>query len=157
MNKEDDLVLTLLLHVGKHDDQASETAARAMAGREDLVPALILLLTDENGDRRWWGTRCLEVIGGREAERLLATQLLDSADDVRCVAAIALGRLRSEQHLGAIVERLADSSAWVRDSACDALAMMGDIAVPALAGALSDERQGVRVRAAGRVAPDAHE
>jgi HEAT repeat protein len=61
---------------------------------------------------------------------------------------LGLGELRYSQATSALVARLADDSGWVRDSAADALAMLGEPALAALVEALVDHRDGVRVRAA---------
>jgi HEAT repeat protein len=50
--------------------------------------------------------------------------------------------------LPALTLLLADPSGWVRGAAADALALIGEPAVPALGEALQDPREGVRVRAA---------
>jgi HEAT repeat protein len=47
-----------------------------------------------------------------------------------------------------LIGRLADPSGWVSDCASDALAMIGEAAVPALVEAIRDSLDGVRVRAA---------
>jgi HEAT repeat protein len=143
-----DLVQLLLSAIATGDDAATEVASRALAGRRSLVPALRPLLTDVDPDRRWWAVRTLALIGGEDAARLIVERLADSDEATRCAAALGLGQLRYSQAAPALIARLADHGGWVRDSAADALAMLGEAAIAALVEALADHRDGVRVRAA---------
>ncbi len=144
----DDLIQTLLDAVDSEDDQTAEAAAQACTGRTNILPALIPLLDDPDIDRRWWATRTLVLIGGPAAQSLLHRMAEDADEGVRCVAMFGLGTLRAEQAIGTLVLLLAHPSGWVRDSAADALALIGEPAVAALIQALGDPRDGVRVRAA---------
>lgn len=143
-----DLIEALLSALAAGDDEAAEAAAQACAGRADLIPALLPLLADADADRRWWGVRALALMGGAEAAALAEARLADPDEATRCAAALALGQLRAVASIPALVAALADGSGWVRDSAADALAMIGEPALPALLAALADARDGVRVRAA---------
>ena len=145
---EPDLVQALLSAIASGDDAATEAAAQALAGKRSLLPALRPLLTDADPDRRWWAVRTLALIGGDDAARLIIERLADDDEPTRCAAALGLGELRYSQATSALVARLADDSGWVRDSAADALAMLGEPAITALVEALADHRDGVRVRAA---------
>ncbi len=147
----DDLVQTLLDALAAADDDAAEAAAQAMENRAELLPALRPLLADADPDRRWWGVRALALVGGPEAARLSEESLADADEAIRCAAALALGHLRAAQAVPALMARLADASGWVRDSAADALALIGEPALAALTDALADPRDAVRVRAAGAV------
>lgn len=143
-----DRIQALLDAISAGDDAAAEDAARACAGRAALLPALRPLLADADTDRRWWAVRTLALIGGEEAQALLAGRLGDPDEATRCAAALGLGQLRAADAVPALIAGLADRSGWVRDSSADALAMIGDPALPALVQALADPRDGVRVRAA---------
>ena len=145
---ESDLVQALLSAVACGDDAATEATVQALAGWQSLLPALRPLLTDADPDRRWWAVRTLALIGGDNAARLMIERLTDEDESTRCAAALGLGQSGHSQATSALVARLADDSGWVRDCAADALAMLGDPAIPALVGALADQRDGVRVRAA---------
>jgi HEAT repeat protein len=46
-----------------------------------------------------------------------------------------------------LIAALRDASGWMRDSAADALSMIGDAALPALVDAMADSRDPIRVRA----------
>jgi HEAT repeat protein len=145
---ESDLIQALVSAVASRDDVAAEVAAQALAGKTYLLPALRPLLADVDPNRRWWAVRTLALVGGDDAARLLIEGLADPDESTRCAAALGLGELRFTQAIAALVGRLADDSGWVRDSAADALAMLGALAVAALTEALADHRDGVRVRAA---------
>jgi HEAT repeat protein len=143
-----DLIQNLLDAVASRDDERTEACARACAGQTRLLPALRPLLAGGDDDRRWWAVRTLALIGGPQATPLLVERLADQDVAVQCAAALGLGELRSEAAISALAARLADPNGWVRDSAADALAMIGEAAVPALVEAMADPRGGVRVRAA---------
>lgn len=144
-----DTVQALLDAIAAGDDVQAETVAASFAGRSDRLPALRPLLADTDANRRWWGVRVLALIGGEEAVALAIRHLTDPDEATRCAAALALGYLKASEAVPELIARLADESGWVRDSAADALALIGEGAVLALVGALADHRDGVRVRAAG--------
>lgn len=143
-----DLVAALIEASDAGDDDAAEEAVQALAGQHDLLPALRPLLADSDTDRRWWAVRALAVLGSPDAATAAAGRLSDPDEATRCAAALALGQLRAATHAPALATALADRSGWVRDSAGDALAMLGETALPTLLAALADPRAGVRVRAA---------
>lgn len=144
-----DTIQALIDAIRAGDDDATERAVQALIGRSDLMPALRPLLADTNADRRWWGVRALALMGSDEAEAAAAEHLDDPDEATRCAAALTLGQLGSAAAVPALTARLADPSGWVRDSAGDALALIGEPALPALVTALTDSRDGARVRAAG--------
>lgn len=143
-----DIAQMLIDAIRTKDDNAAERAVKAFAGRSDLLPALRPLLADSDMDRRWWAVRTLAILGGAEAEAAAAEHLEDPDEATRCAAALALGQLAAAAAVPALTARLADSSGWVRDSAGDALALIGEPALPALVEALASQHDGVRVRAA---------
>ncbi len=142
-----DLIAALIeaLEIG---DDAAEAAVQTLAGRSDLLPALRPLLADNDADRRWWAVRALAVLGGSAAAAAAAEHLADPDEATRCASALALGQFRGAAHMDALAAALTDRSGWVRDSAADALAMIGEPALRALVAALTDPRAGVRLRAA---------
>jgi len=146
-----DRVQVLLDAIAAGDDEAAERAAQACAGQTALLPALRPLLADADPDRRWWAVRALAAVGGTEAGALLILRLRDSDEATRCAAALGLGQLKHAEAIPALTANLADASGWARDSAADALAMIGEPALPALVEALRDGRDAIRVRAAGAV------
>ena len=148
-----DPIQTLLDAVASGDDEKAEESARACAGQHRLLPALRPLLADADDDRRWWAVRTLALIGSTQAAPLLVEKLADRDAAVQCAASLGLGKLRFAAAVPELIGRLADPNGWVRDCASDALAMIGEAAVPALVEAMRDPRDGgppdgVRVRAA---------
>jgi Uri superfamily endonuclease len=144
-----DAVQALLDAIGAGDDEAAERVAQSCAGQTALLPALRPLLADAEPDRRWWAVRTLAVIGGEEAGVLLMSRLHDSDEATRCAAALGLGQLQSTAAIPALLAQLGDANGWVRDIAADALAIIGEPALPALVQTLNDGPDGSRVRAAG--------
>lgn len=142
-----DLIQALIDAVAAEDDAQAERVAQAFAMQPFVLPALRPLLSDPNADRRWWAVRSLALIGGEDAERLLIEHLTDEDEATRCAAALALGQLRSETAIPHLLAALRDASGWMRDSAADALVMIGDPALPGLVDAMADSRDPIRVRA----------
>ena len=89
------------------------------------------------------------MIGGEEAGVLLMSHLSDPDEATRCAASLGLGQLRAAAAVPALTAQLGDANGWVRDTAADALAMIGEPALPALVEVLNDGQEGARVRAAG--------
>jgi HEAT repeat protein len=147
MSDSSDLIQALLDAVAAGDDEQAERVALAFATQPFVLPALRPLLGDPSPDRRWWAVRSLALIGGPEAERLLIERLSDEDEPTRCAAALALGQLRAEAAIPHLLAALRDASGWMRDSAADALSLIGDQALPALVEAMSDARDPIRVRA----------
>jgi HEAT repeat protein len=144
-----DTIQALLDAIGAGDDEAAERVAQTCAGQTALLPALRPLLADAEPDRRWWAVRTLAVIGSDEAGALLMSRLRDPDEATRCAAALGLGQLRTAAAVPALTAQLGDANGWVRDTAADALAMIGEAALPALVAMLNDGPDGTRVRAAG--------
>ena len=144
-----DAIQALLDAIDAGDDEAAERVAQTCAGQTALLPALRPLLADAEPDRRWWAVRTLAVIGGEEAGALLMSHLSDPDEATRCAAALGLGQLRATAAIPALTAQLGDANGWVRDTAADALAMIGEPALPALVEMLNDGPDGARVRAAG--------
>jgi HEAT repeat protein len=136
------------------DEERREVAALALGcmGRDALDP-LAELLSDPDGDLRWWAARSLAEVGGVGASSLLRPALLDEEADVRACVCLALGRIGAVEAAPELAARLADESEFVAAIAADALSMLGKSAVDALAQMLRHERPTVRllaVRALGR-------
>ena len=144
-----DAIQALLDAIDAGDDEAAERVAQTCAGQTALLPALRPLLADAEPDRRWWAVRTLAAIGGEEAGALLMSRLSDPDEATRCAAALGLGQLRATAAIPALTAQLGDANGWVRDTAADALAMIGEPALPALVETLNDGPDGARVRAAG--------
>ena len=137
-----DTIQALLDAIDAGDDEAAEHVAQTCAGQTALLPALRPLLADADPDRRWWAVRTLAVIGGEEAGALLMSCLIDPDEATRCAAALGLGQLRATAAIPALTAQVGDANGWVRDTAADALAIIGEPALPALVETLSDWPRG---------------
>lgn len=83
-----------------------------------------------------------------QTQEELIQRLKDPEAQIRRQAAEALGKQRAEAAIAALVEVLKDKKESVRDAAGNALATIGQKAVPALASALKDHDQVGRLSAA---------
>lgn len=151
----DTMLTPLLVAIAEEDDEAAEGAILELINRNGMDCSPLLRLSQSaNADQRWWAVRGLAALAeADEANRAavmpaIVDALSDPDDAVRCVAALALGQLQAASAIPALVLLLAVPSGWVRGAAADALALMGEAAVPALGEALYDPRDGIRVRAA---------
>ncbi len=152
---DDQLLSTLLAAIAEEDDEAAEAAIIELTAMDGAAKVPLLeLCSSPDPDQRWWAVRGLAaLVDADETNRDRATPALvdalgDTDDAVRCVAALALGQLQAASAIPSLMLLLSDPSGWVRGAAADALALMGEAAVPALGEALQDSREGVRVRAA---------
>ena len=145
----------LLRTLTSGNDESREAAALALRryGKMAIEP-LSAMLGCQDADARWWAARALAEVGGDESMLLLIDALSDRESDVRACAALALGRLEDGAAAPSLAARLADESAFVASIAADALSMIGEPAVSALAEKLDDGEPHVRllaVRALGRI------
>lgn len=131
------------------DDAACEAAAIALGQQSAAgLAALAELLSAAEADARFWAVRGLWANGSPEAVELLLPGLSDPEEMVRSGAALALGELKAEAAVEALVTLLATDSTESGNHAADALAKIGQPAAEVLVRALQDERPWVRVRAA---------
>jgi HEAT repeat protein len=133
--------------IAVHADEECEAIAQALATHPEAVCLALPLLADTDTDTRWWGVRVLAAAGQAEAIPALLQMLVDRDDEVRGAAALALGHLQAAEAVGALAVLMVDGEGWLRQLAADGLALIGEPAVPTLAEALEDPRDGVRVRA----------
>jgi HEAT repeat protein len=151
----DSPLIPLLLAIQAGDDEAAEAAVNQLSAMNGAVlPSLAQLRCDGDHDQRWWAARAIaelaedDPVQRTQAIPVLLDALHDPDDSIRCVAALGLGQIQAASAIPALTLLLADTSGWVRGAAADALALIGEPAVPALGEALQDPRDGVRVRAA---------
>lgn len=146
---------TLLAAIRANDDEATEQVVTSYT--VESAPALndILALFDaEDADQRWWAVRTAAAVapltegGAIKLETPLRDRLHDSDPSVRCAAALAAGHLQLAGLVDELACALGDERGWVRSSAADALALLGEPAVPALLKVLAGPEQGARTRAA---------
>jgi HEAT repeat protein len=152
---DDALLAPLLTAIAEEDDEAAESAIIELSYRNSVAcPPLLTLSQSADSDQRWWAVRGLAALADTDDAcratilPAIVDALSDPDDAVRCVAALALGQLQATSAIPSLMLLLTDPSGWVRGAAADALALMGEAAVPALGEALYDPRDGVRVRAA---------
>lgn len=141
----------LLAAIAAGDDVQAEAAVEGLAPADEA--GLIELARAGDGDQRWWAVRGLARIGTGAAADVLAQALHDEDAAVRAAAALATAHIHSRDAASVapatqLAELLADDEGLVRQAAADALAMVGDDAVDALAGVLKGGPEGARTRAA---------
>ncbi|MCL4299240.1 MAG: HEAT repeat domain-containing protein [Anaerolineae bacterium] len=136
------------------DDAACEAAAIALGQQSAAgLAALAELLSAAEADARFWAVRGLWANGSPEAVELLLPALSDQEEMVRSGAALALGELKAEAAVEALVTLLAADPTESGRHAADALTKIGPPAAEVLVRALRDERPWVRVRAAKALVP----
>lgn len=150
----DNALQSLLLAIETDNDEAAEEIVTTLAVDANILPALLDLGASADPDQRWWAMRALaEMADNNPNARAQVTPVLldalnDEEDSIRCVAALGLSQMQATSAIPSLALMLADPSGWVRGAAANALAQIGEPAVPALGEAMQDEREGVRVRAA---------
>ena len=110
-------------------------AAEVVAGLKDYdaVPALLVLLDDEDADARASAAKALGALGReRDAGRIGALLESDSVWFVRAQAARALGEILSPDSVALLCAGLRDESWWVRRRCLESLVAFGEEAMPAL-------------------------
>lgn len=106
----------------------------------DAVPALSVLITDDEWTVRYRAAEALGIIGGNAACALLLSSLEDQKDHVRYMAAKGLGILSYYNGSDAVASLLKDKNEFVRGSAARALGQMGGVEyVPLIETALEHE------------------
>lgn len=101
--------------------------ARELGGRRDAeaVGEIVKLLDDPNFLVVTGAVEALADIGRREFLQHVLPRLKHAHPMVRAYACLALGRLRNDEALPALVAALQDPEAWVRRSAVRALGAFG--------------------------------
>lgn len=146
---------SLLAAIHANDDEAAEqVVTQYTAESAPVLDDILSLLDADDADRRWWAVRTAAAVAplteGSMArlEGPLRQRLYDADPAVRCAAALAVGHLQLTGLVDELASALSDESGWVRSSAADALALLGEPAVPALLRVLAGTAQGARTRAA---------
>ncbi len=117
--------------ISGNEDRAEAAARRLAEAGEAVLPGLEPLLHSEVPDQRWWAVR---TVAQMKAPRLdwLIEALADKSSDVRAAAALGLSAHPVEQAAPALVMALQDEDSIVAVLAVNALATLGQAAVPAL-------------------------
>lgn len=137
------------------DDERAEAAAIALGKLGDqALPGLRGLLAHPDSDHRWWAARALAEVESGAAVAALIDTCADRDPDVRACAIHALGLFGAQAApaIPTLIQRLADSSAYVGQLAADSLALIGKEATLALVDALKNGTPSVRGRAARALA-----
>jgi HEAT repeat protein len=135
-------------------DADSNIRSRAASGLQDFgsaaAPVLLDALRDPDPQLRTTACYALGHAGASGAATALHERLASDDDIwVRCGAAWALGRLRADAALGALVRALGHPAAQLRAAACTALGQLGEATSRArLKDLLEDGDTGVRRAAA---------
>lgn len=137
--------------IASDDDERAEELVSLLTSKDQDA---LLSLGERAPNLRWWVLRSLAAVGDEQAVPSLLAAAEETESDLRTVAALSLAELslrhpdRLETVLPTLGGLLHDEDGLVRQVAADALARLGDDAVPLLKDALDDEHEGVRVRAA---------
>jgi HEAT repeat protein len=130
------------------DELRAESAAQALAR---LGPAALDLLGPlfqaPQEQARWWAVRvAAEIPGDRAAQQMLAA-LEDQEPSVRQAAAVGFRQRPRSEAAAALAQRLEDDDPLTARLASDALAALGDPALPDLRRAAVSPRPSARVHA----------
>jgi HEAT repeat protein len=144
----------LLAAIAAGDDMQAEAAVERLEAADEAGLIELARGGAEGGDARWWAVRSLARIGTGRAVDVLADAMRDEDAGLRAAAALAAAHIHSRDAASTVAlapqlaELLADDEGLVRQAAANALAMVGDDAVEALAGVLKRGPEGARTRAA---------
>ena len=123
---------TLLADLTSGDEDRAEAAARRLAEvGETALPSLEPLLHSEVPDHRWWAVRTVAQMSSPRLDWLIQA-LGDASSEVRAAAALGLSTHPVEQAAPGLVAALQDEDSIVAILAVNALAALGQTAVPAL-------------------------
>ncbi len=161
---EADLLATLVQSLQDKAPQVRSKAAKELADMgehaKEALPTLIETLSDRNSAVRVAVLEALQAIGP-QAVLVLGEALRDKNLDVRLGAINALGRLGPDARaaLPDLVLGVLDANARVKDETVQALARIGDYAIPYVMEALEREkapaRQMMLIAALERLGPEA--
>jgi HEAT repeat protein len=157
-----DAVPALCEALAKGDDELRQKAAEAIAAIRSQADVAVPALTRALRDPYWYvRSSAAEALGefGAEAKPAipqLADALKDNDGHVKAAAALALWRIegKTEPAVAVLIETLngGDEDSYCRESAAQALGKIGPSAreaIPHLTAALSKDRRGLRIAAAG--------
>lgn len=136
------------------DDLLSDDEARAEAAVQAVArlgePALDMLapiLRSEDGETRWWAVRAVAEVPGPRAAAILIRALEDGEASVRQAAALGLRLRPAGEAAAALAQHLQDRDALTARLASDALAALGEPALPELRRAVQASHRAARVNA----------
>jgi HEAT repeat protein len=129
------------------DDTAEQALSHIAEWGPDVVDILHQRLAEPEVDVRWWAVRALAEIDDERVPGLLVEALSDTDQAVRWCAGLALRTHPSEQSIPTLMRLLSDEDALSRRLAGDALAAVGETAVPQLLGAANIDEHLPRLEA----------
>jgi len=119
------------------EDRAEAAVPKLVSLGEAAFPALRALLDSPDTDRRWWALSVLAQNEQVDVDWLLAA-LDDQAAEVRQCAALGLCAHPAPKSVPALIGALQDPDSMVSTLAANALAAIGEAAVPALLDLVED-------------------
>ena len=119
------------------DDERAEAAVEKIVAlgencADDPIDVLQELLSSPDSEIRWWGVRALASIRDPRILSILIEALADEVATVRQCAALGLRLHPTPQAIAGLIDCLSDEDHLVVDLSADALAEIGEQAVPAL-------------------------
>ncbi len=134
MSELDDLLADL---TSGDEDRAEAAVPKLVSLGEAAFPALRALLDSPDTDHRWWALSVLAQNEQVDVDWLLAA-LDDPAAEVRQCAALGLCAHPAPKSVPALIDALQDPDSMVSTLAANALAAVGEAAVPALLDLVED-------------------
>lgn len=129
-------------------EQRADAAALQLAGLSSgQKPVFQALLNHPDSEARWWAVRALADSNDTQALVLLPTALKDSDPAVSQCAALALRQRPHPDAIPALVEMLGSRDTLLARLAGDAMAALGETAIPALEDVMKHGTQAQRVNA----------
>jgi HEAT repeat protein len=122
------------------EDRAEAAAPRLAAAGEAVLPDLERLFHSDDPDRRWWAVRTVAQMTAPPLDWLIRA-LGDNSSEVRAAASLGLSSHPSDQAAPGLVVALQDEDSIVAILAVNALAALGQAAVPALLEAFPDSNR----------------
>lgn len=134
------------------DDERAEAAVEKIAAlgencADDPIDVLQELLSSPDSEIRWWGVRALASISDPRVASILIEALADEGAAVRQCAALGLRLHPTPQAIAGLLDCLSDEDHLVVELSGDALAEIGEQAVPALITVVEDGNPKARLEA----------
>ncbi len=134
------------------DDDRAEVAVEKIAAlgencADDPINVLQDLMSSPDSEIRWWGVRALASISDPRVASILIEALADEGAAVRQCAALGLRLHPTPRAIAGLIDCLSDEDHLVVELSGDALAEIGEQAVPALITVLDDGSPKARLEA----------
>lgn len=141
-----------LAELTRGDDDRAEAAVQKISAlgencADDPIDVLQELLYSPDSEIRWWGVRALASISDPRVASILIEALADEGAAVRQCAALGLRLHPTPQAIAGLLDCLSDEDHLVVELSGDALAEIGEQAVPALITVVEDGNPKARLEA----------